>query len=137
MRNVLRVVFVAIAAALLISNVSAPSAAAPRYPASSAAFDGIWSVSIVTYRGDCNRAYRYALRIWQGRVIKADNDPNYNVGGAVARSGAIGVTVAGGGQSASGTGRLRGNVGAGIWHTSNGECSGRWTAERRGLAAAE
>jgi hypothetical protein len=128
MRNVLRVVFVAMAAALLVPAMSEPSAAAPR---TSAAFDGIWSVSIVTYNGDCSRAYRYPLRIWQGRVIKADDDPNYNVAGAVARNGAIGVTVAGGGQTASGTGRLRGNVGAGIWHTSNGECSGRWTAERR------
>jgi hypothetical protein len=128
MRNVLRVVFVAMAAALLVPAMSEPSAAAPR---TSPAFDGIWSVSIVTYNGDCSRAYRYPLRIWQGRVIKADDDPNYNVAGAVARNGAIGVTVAGGGQTASGTGRLRGNVGAGIWHTSNGECSGRWTAERR------
>lgn len=127
MRNVLRVVFVAMIAAVLVSVANKPSAAAPRY----AGFDGIWSVSIVTYYGDCS-AYRYPLRIWQGRVIKADDDPNYNVAGAVARSGAIGVTVAGGGKTASGTGRLRGNVGAGIWHTSNRECSGRWTAERRG-----
>jgi hypothetical protein len=134
MRNVLRVVFAVMAAALLVSGVSRPSDAAPR-PARYAAttiFDGIWSVSIITYYGDCSRGYRYPLRIWQGRVIKTDNDPNYNVAGAVARSGAIGVTVSGGGQTATGTGRLRGKFGAGIWRTSNGECSGRWTAERRG-----
>jgi hypothetical protein len=41
------------------------------------------------------------------------------------------VTVAGGGQAATGTGRLHGNAGAGIWHTTNGRCSGRWTAQRR------
>jgi hypothetical protein len=129
MRNVLRVVFAVIAATMLVSSATQPSDAAPRVVRY--AFDGIWSVSIVTYYGDCNRSYRYPLRIWQGRVIKNDDDPNYNVAGAVARNGAIGVTVAGGGQTATGTGRLRGNVGAGIWQTSNGECSGRWTAERR------
>lgn len=133
MRNFLNVVFAAATAIMLMASSAAPSdaAARPRY-VPTRTFDGLWSVSIVTYYGDCQRGYRYPLRIWQGRVIKADTDPNYEVAGAVARSGAIGVTVAGGGQTANGTGRLRGNYGAGIWHTSNGECSGRWTAERRG-----
>jgi hypothetical protein len=125
MRNFLNVVFAAATAALLVASSAAISAAAAR------GFDGIWSVSILTYRGDCDRSYRYPLRIWNGRVIKADNDPNYRVAGAVAASGAIRVTVAGGGQAATGSGRLQGNTGAGIWHTTNGRCSGRWTAVRR------
>ncbi len=127
MRDFLKVVFAAATVALLVASSAATSNAAAR----TRAFDGIWSVSILTYRGDCDRAYRYPLRIWNGRVIKADNDPNYRVAGAVASSGAIGVTVAGGGQAATGTGRLHGNTGAGIWHTTNGRCSGRWTAQRR------
>ena len=88
-------------------------------------------MTIVTYYGDCNRAYRYPLRIWYGRVVKADSDASYSVDGRVARNGAIAVTVSGNGQTASGVGRLRGAYGAGIWHTSNGQCSGRWTAQRR------
>jgi hypothetical protein len=88
-------------------------------------------VSIVTYQGDCNHAYRYPLRIWYGRVVKADGDPNYEVSGAVARTGHIAVTVSGGGQTANGTGRLTVNSGTGIWHSANGQCSGRWTATRR------
>jgi len=133
MKNVLHIVFAAaLASVAVVSSVAQSDAVArPRY-ISTRAFDGVWSVSIVTYFGDCDRGYRYPLRIWDGRVTKADSDPNYQVGGAVARSGAIGVTVSGGGQTASGTGRLHGNSGAGIWHTSNGRCSGRWTAERRG-----
>lgn len=127
MSHFLKVVFAAAATALLVASSAAPSDAAAR----SRAFDGIWSVSILTYFGDCDRSYRYPLRIWNGRVIKADDDPNYQVAGAVAASGAIGVTVAGGGQAATGTGRLHGNAGAGIWHTTNGRCSGRWTAMRR------
>jgi len=49
---------------------------------------------------------------------------------ANAASGAIRVTVAQGGQSASGAGRLSGNSGRGWWRTATGQCSGQWTAER-------
>lgn len=128
MKTILRVIFAAAIATLLVASAIQQSNAAPR---PTVAFDGIWSVEIITYYGDCNRGYRYPLRIWQGRVIKADDDPNYNVAGLVARNGAIGVTVSSGSQTATGTGWLRGKVGAGIWHTSNGQCSGRWTAQRR------
>jgi hypothetical protein len=110
-----------------------PSDAAPRSREvrPSNAFDGIWSVSIKTQFGDCNRGYRYPLRIVDGYVTKADIDPTYAVAGAVARTGAIGVTVSGGGQTATGVGRLSRTTGRGIWHTANGECKGDWVAERR------
>lgn len=134
MKSPLHAIFAATVAALLVTGASLASDAAPRAVRSSLtqAFDGLWSVEIVTSFGDCNNSYRYPLRISDGHVIKADQDPNYNVAGAVGRSGAIGVTVVGGDQTATGTGRLTRNSGTGIWHTSNGECSGRWTAERRG-----
>lgn len=126
-------VFAAAMTTLLVagSSLQSDAVARPARYAPPTAFDGVWSVSIVTSYGDCDSSYRYPLRIWYGRVTKADNDPNYNVGGAVARNGAIGVTVSGGGRTASGTGRLRGDAGAGVWQTSNGTCSGHWTAERR------
>jgi hypothetical protein len=133
MKGIFRTIFAAMALGLLVGSAIQPSdAAAPTRFAATRTFDGLWSVEIVTNSGDCSRGYRYPLRIWLGRVTKADNDPNYNVAGVVTRTGAIGVTVVGGGQTASGTGRLRGNSGTGIWQTSNGECSGHWTAERRG-----
>lgn len=133
MRKIARIAFAAAVATLLVASsaLSPDALARPRYSATRF-FDGLWSVTIVTRSGDCNQAYRYPLRIWDGRVYKADNDPNYNVGGAVARNGAIAVTVAGNGETAQGVGRLRRNAGGGIWHTTNGECSGQWTAERRG-----
>lgn len=132
MKILQRVAFAAVAA-LIVASSTFPTDAAPRARyAATTAFDGLWSVTILTSFGDCNRGYRYALRIWQGQVLKAEDDPNYNVAGLVTRTGSIGVTVSGGGQTASGTGRLTGNVGGGVWHTSNGECSGRWTAQRRG-----
>jgi hypothetical protein len=131
MKSLLRFMFPAAIAGLLVATSTAPSDAVARVGRTSRTFDGVWSVSIVTSQGDCNRAYRYPLRIWYGRVVKADGDPNYEVSGTVARTGRIAVTVSGGGQAASGIGRLRDNIGEGIWHSSNGQCSGRWTATRR------
>jgi hypothetical protein len=133
MRNFYRVIFAIMAAAVLAASATMPSDAAQRSRVvrPSPAFDGIWSVSIITQFGDCNRGYRYPLRIVDGYVTKADADPSYAVSGAVARSGAIGVTVSGGGQTATGVGRLSRTGGRGIWHTSNNQCTGNWTAERR------
>ena len=128
MKSLPRVMFSAAIAGLLVATSAVPSDAVVR---AGTTFDGVWSVSIVTYQGDCNHAYRYPLRIWYGRVVKADGDPNYEVSGAVARTGHIAVTVSGGGQTASGTGRLTVNSGTGIWHSADGQCSGRWTATRR------
>jgi hypothetical protein len=118
-------------AGLLAASSILPSDAAPRAPLTRD-YDGIWSVQIITLRGDCNRAYRYPLRIVDGHVLKADNDPVYQIAGAVGRGGAIGVTVSGGGKSATGYGRLSRKYGKGSWRASSGECSGQWTAERRG-----
>ena len=50
--------------------------------------------------------------------------------GKVGQTGAITVTVAAAGKSATGSGQLAGNAGGGHW--TGGACSGSWTAERRG-----
>lgn len=119
--------FVNVAAVTLLtasvgSAVSARSiAAAPRY-------DGVWSVSIVTEKGDCDRGYRYPIRIANGVLANGGNDP-FTISGKVAPSGAITVIVSHGDKSATGSGRLAGNAGEGFWQ--GGACSGTWTAERR------
>jgi hypothetical protein len=91
-------------------------------------YDGLWSVSVVTEKGDCDRGYRYPIRISHGQLINA-GDAVFTVTGKVAQTGAITVTVSAVGKSASGSGRLTGSVGGGSW--SGGSCSGTWTAERR------
>jgi hypothetical protein len=95
-------------------------------------FDGAWSVLIVTDRGSCDRAYRYGLRIADGRV--SYDDPNFSVSGRVDGAGRVRVAVAAGGQAAIGSGSLSGNSGAGSWsgHSPTSQCSGHWEAERRG-----
>jgi len=91
-------------------------------------YDGVWSVLIVTEKGDCDRGYRYPIRIANG-VLANGGDAAFTITGKVAPTGAITVTVSHGSSSAAGSGRLAGNIGEGSW--SGGSCSGSWTAERR------
>ncbi|MGB6534741.1 MAG: hypothetical protein WBF58_02135 [Xanthobacteraceae bacterium] len=111
--------FIAVSA-LFIATAS--NAGTPRY-------DGLWSVSIITEKGDCDRGYRYPIRIARGLLANGGSDP-FDISGRVVSSGAITVRVSHGAQSATGSGRLAGNSGGGYWHGA--ACSGTWTAERRG-----
>jgi hypothetical protein len=113
-----------LAAVLLLA--STPTNAARRIGGSP--YDGIWSVAIYTLRGDCG-SVRVAARIVGGRVYSADQ--SYQANGAVGANGVIRVAVAGFGRSASGSGRLSRDSGAGRWRSSRGECSGSWSATRR------
>jgi hypothetical protein len=114
----------ALAAVLLL--VWAPTNAAHR--GSGSAYDGTWSVAIYTLRGDCG-SVRVAAQIVGGRVYSKDQ--SYQANGAVGANGVIRVSVASGRLSASGSGRLSANSGAGRWTSSRGECSGSWSASRR------
>ena len=91
-------------------------------------YDGLWSVSIVTTKGDCITSYRYPLRI-VGGVLANGGDIAINVSGKVAADGAVIVVVSRGDTHAAGSGRLAANAGNGSWKTSS--CAGLWTAERR------
>jgi hypothetical protein len=122
MRKLGGVVTAAAIAAALVATIPFAARAANSY-------DGPWSVTIYTQAGNCPSSLRYAVRVARGRVY--GDDQSYQVNGSVAANGATRVMVSQQGQSASGTGRLSGNAGAGRWRTSTGQCSGQWTAERR------
>jgi hypothetical protein len=98
----------------------------------SSAFDGDWSVLIQTRVGDCAPSFRYGLRIENGDVVNAGGE-QVDIDGHVARSGAVRVSVAAGGQAAYGAGRLSQTTGGGTWRGSgsSGSCAGTWVAERR------
>lgn len=104
----------------------------------SSAFDGDWSVVIVTRGGDCDPSLRYAVTITDGAVLNGGGSP-VDVRGQVTRSGAVQVSVQAGNQWASGSGRLGRNSGGGVWRGqgSAGACEGTWIAQRRtdGVAA--
>jgi hypothetical protein len=112
------------AAALVAASVTLGSTtgfAMPRY-------DGVWSVSITTAKGDCIASYRYPMRIDHG-VLANGGDIAINVSGKVAANGVVKVMLSHGETHAAGSGRLDANAGAGSWKTET--CSGSWTAERR------
>jgi hypothetical protein len=115
------------AAVLLGVPLWVSSAAAARTP-----YDGLWSVAIITDSGTCDRGYRYALRIADGKVTY--DDPSFNVTGQVNARGQVTVMLRFGDEEASGTGRLLRDTGEGMWsgHSSTSQCSGHWEAERRG-----
>ena len=113
-----------LAAVLLLTCT--PTNAARRVGGS--AYDGTWSVAIYTLRGNCG-SVRVAARIVGGRVYSKDQ--SYQANGAVGDNGVIRVNVASGGLSASASGRLTHNSGAGRWRSSRGDCSGSWSASRR------
>jgi hypothetical protein len=106
---------------------------APAAHAQGVGFDGTWSVLVITDNGSCDRAYRYPVRIAHGKVGHADpNNTSFSIGGRVRKGGSVSVFVSRGKQRADGLGRLTRTGGGGKWKSANGECSGRWTAERRG-----
>jgi len=114
------------AGALLAASVALAATTSFAVPT----FDGLWSVSIVTQKGDCIASYRYPMRISHG-VLANGGDMAINVSGKVAADGAVFVTVSHGDTRAAGAGHLAANAGHGSWKTTS--CSGSWTAERRSL----
>lgn len=95
-------------------------------------FDGSWSVLIITDTGECDRAYRYGIRIERGQIVYG-GEAGVAFTGRVESNGQLAATVRRGEQSATGNGRLSGSNGAGTWkgQSSAGACGGRWEAERR------
>lgn len=108
---------------------TAPSVARGR----ATAFDGSWSVLILTRSGACDPTFRYGVEISNGNVINAGG-AQVALAGHVAGNGAIQVSVAAGDQQARGVGRLSTTTGRGTWRGegSRGSCAGIWEAERRG-----
>jgi len=106
-------------------------AALPQIASAQRAYDGNWSVLIVTQQGNCDRAYRYGVSIRGGNVNYDGGVVNFT--GRVAANGAVTVRVASGSAIANGTGRLNRTEGQGRWagQSSGSRCSGYWTAERR------
>jgi hypothetical protein len=116
-----------VAAVMAMGSPWSRPAALARMP-----YDGLWSVSIITDAGTCDRGYRYAVHIVNGLVTY--DDPNFDIHGAVDARGQVVVTIRAGQNEARGSGRLSGDYGEGNWSGSSptARCSGHWEAERRG-----
>jgi hypothetical protein len=112
---------------LVLAYIAAIDPAFARTP-----YDGDWSVVIVVHGGACDSNYRFGVQVADGLVI---NDGGFaTVQGRVTPTGLVRGTVRAGSQWASGSGRLIGKRGSGIWRGqgTSGTCGGTWIAERRG-----
>ena len=95
--------------------------------AASSSYDGLWHVSIVTNKGECNSSYHYPIRIANGALSNADAT-GLAISGRVHDSGQVAVVVVSDKGRATGQGHLSGRSGAGRWHGE--KCSGSWSAQR-------
>src|SRR5262249_60448193 len=77
------------------------------FAAAAMTFDGRWSVVIITDSGNCDRAYRYAVRISGGRIYY-DGDSAAVINGQVDARGNVVVSLRYGQSSANGSGHLSG-----------------------------
>jgi hypothetical protein len=96
------------------------------------AYDGSWSVLIMTSTGDCDRAFRAGVQISDGFIV-SESSGGFNMQGRVSPNGSVRVSVSAGSQSAAGSGRLTRTTGSGLWRGRGnaGVCTGTWQAERR------
>ena len=93
------------------------------------AYDGSWSLAIMTQRGSCDASYQFKVQIINGIVTS----PGLNkFRGRVSSGGRVRVSVTAGDKVASGSGRLAPTSGSGLWRGRSGSnrCSGDWTAQR-------
>jgi hypothetical protein len=120
----------AITAALLAAALLALASNSP--VVSAADHDGNWTVLVITEKGDCDQAYRYGVKVANGRVAYS-GDASVDMNGTVSPGGAVKVSIRLGEKGANGTGHLAGNAGTGTWRgaAANSTCAGRWEAERR------
>lgn len=118
-----------LAAALLSAVCLGPAEAARKTVAVANAYDGTWSIEVITTAGACDRAYRYGVRIEKGEARYPGSD--FTITGRVAANGSVRAVISRGSSSADVVGRLgREGFGNGTWK-ANGGCSGNWNAERR------
>ena len=92
-------------------------------------YDGPWNLVFVTQRGSCDATYTFSVNVTDGIVTH----PNLvKFSGHVAKSGAVRASVTVVDKYASGSGKLSGNSGRGIWsgRAAGEPCSGYWTAQR-------
>jgi hypothetical protein len=105
---------------------------APEPVRAQSSFDGSWSILIITDQGECDRAYRYGIRIVRGQIVY-DGEAGVSFTGQVERNGRVTAAVQRGQQSATASGRLTNGSGTGTWkgRSHTGACAGKWEAERR------
>lgn len=116
-------------AAMVCISLAPLAEAAQKRSASPNAYDGRWSVTVITERGPCDRASRLSLGVRNG-VIEM-GDAMAQASGRVDPRGRVAVRVTNGADELSAYGSLGAGSGSGAWRAPGKQCAGRWVAERR------
>jgi hypothetical protein len=118
------------ATALAVCFAFAGSQLGAQSPASaSSRFDGQWNLVFLTQHGDCDPSYNFTVDVVNGDI----SHPNIlTFRGSIAPSGAVRASVRVGQKSASGSGKISGGTGRGVWSGRSGQsrCAGTWAAQR-------
>jgi hypothetical protein len=115
----------ALTGALLAACLAAPGAAR-----ADAAFDGDWSVEVVTTKGGCQGVFRFPLRVTGGSIIYSGAASTTARGGIDPR-GRVNAQFRNGNDVLDASGHVTQTAGSGSWHSPSRECAGSWTAARR------
>jgi hypothetical protein len=120
-----------VATILLTATVTAAVLTQATYVRAATKFDGNWSLVVVTRNGPCDAAYRFSGQILNGAVVYSGIG-SVAVAGRVRPSGAASLRVASGQSFAVASGHMTTMHGGGTWYgrTSEGRCSGTWSAAR-------
>jgi hypothetical protein len=110
-----------IAAAIAGCGVLISNAASARSP-----YDGPWTVTMRTMRGDCSASFFFGVNIWNGHINASGG--GFRLTGHVNSKGGVSATIGGGDRA---TGRLRRATGYGSWVSPARGCTGNWSAVRR------
>ena len=99
-------------AKLLVFGALMMGAAYGVQPAAAVAggLDGIWSVLIITEKGDCDSAYRYEVKVANGHVSYA-GDASLDMNGTVTPSGLVKVSIRPGSKAPRASAICRGRAG--------------------------
>jgi hypothetical protein len=122
--------FTLTAAAMACLALSSVAQAATKRAASPNAYDGRWSVTVITERGPCDRASRLSLGVRNGRIEMGE--AMAQASGRVDPKGRVSVMVTQGADMLAAHGSLGAGSGSGTWRAPGKQCTGRWEAERRG-----
>jgi len=92
-------------------------------------YDGPWNLVFVTQRGSCDATYNFSVNVTDG-IVTHPNLVRFT--GHVAKSGVVHASVTVVDKYASGSGKLTGDTGRGVWNgrAAGERCSGYWTAQR-------
>ncbi len=107
--------------------------AAPKTSIGANAYDGVYSVEIITDEGSCDKAYRWSVAIVDGRV-SSTGDVVAEASGQIDGRGELSLAFRRNDQVAHAAGRVSGTWGQGTWNSASLKCGGHWRAERRNAA---